>query len=298
MTAVATAARAAGALFKIDTAPRALDDGGWRFVLRVATALKAKDEDGKKKKGGGGGAAPPRPFNPFLPPDPRLVVRALPPSHALLLNKFNVADGHVLVVTRAFEAQEAALTEGDAAATWVALTAAPGPGGGLAYFNRGPESGASQPHKHVQVVPLPLMEGGGEGGEGGNARAPFEPSALAAVAGAPPYQVEPVRSLPVRAFAAAMPADPEPRALAGCLARLAAACGVANAADTTTSYNLLLTPRVAMAVPRRAARVGPLGVNAVAFAGSLLVRSEAELAYIEARGPWDVLRDAGVPWEG
>ena len=50
--------------------------------------------------------------------------------------------------------------------------------------------------------------------------------------------------------------------------------------------------------PRRAARVGPLGVNAVAFAGSLLVRSEAELAYIEARGPWDVLRDAGVPWEG
>jgi sulfate adenylyltransferase (ADP) / ATP adenylyltransferase len=32
-------------------------------------------------------------------------------------------------------------------------------GGGLAYYNCGPSSGASQPHKHVQVVPLPLAEG-------------------------------------------------------------------------------------------------------------------------------------------
>jgi len=30
------------------------------------------------------------------------------------------------------------------------------PGGGLAYFNCGEHSGASQPHKHTQVVPLPL----------------------------------------------------------------------------------------------------------------------------------------------
>ena len=30
------------------------------------------------------------------------------------------------------------------------------PHGALAYYNCGPLSGASQPHKHVQVVPLPL----------------------------------------------------------------------------------------------------------------------------------------------
>lgn len=30
------------------------------------------------------------------------------------------------------------------------------PHGALAYFNCGPLSGASQPHKHVQLVPLPL----------------------------------------------------------------------------------------------------------------------------------------------
>ena len=31
------------------------------------------------------------------------------------------------------------------------------PRGGLAYFNCGAHSGASQPHKHTQVVPLPLV---------------------------------------------------------------------------------------------------------------------------------------------
>jgi ATP adenylyltransferase/5',5'''-P-1,P-4-tetraphosphate phosphorylase II len=30
------------------------------------------------------------------------------------------------------------------------------PHGALAYYNRGPLSGASQPHKHIQLVPLPL----------------------------------------------------------------------------------------------------------------------------------------------
>jgi Ap4A phosphorylase N-terminal domain/ATP adenylyltransferase C-terminal domain len=36
------------------------------------------------------------------------------------------------------------------------------PNGGLAYFNRGPVSGASQPHKHLQVVPLPLSDAAAE----------------------------------------------------------------------------------------------------------------------------------------
>ena len=30
------------------------------------------------------------------------------------------------------------------------------PEGGICYFNCGPDSGASQPHKHLQIVPLPL----------------------------------------------------------------------------------------------------------------------------------------------
>ena len=37
------------------------------------------------------------------------------------------------------------------------------PRGALAYFNCGRDSGASQPHKHTQIVPLPLAGGGSDG---------------------------------------------------------------------------------------------------------------------------------------
>jgi ATP adenylyltransferase/5',5'''-P-1,P-4-tetraphosphate phosphorylase II len=43
-------------------------------------------------------AAPKKPWrNPFLPYEEELHVRALPPHHELLLNKFNVVDHHLLV---------------------------------------------------------------------------------------------------------------------------------------------------------------------------------------------------------
>ena len=51
-----------------------------------------------------------------------------PPSHVLLLNKFNVLPHHALVVTSAFEHQTEALTVEDLDATWRALDAYPPPG--------------------------------------------------------------------------------------------------------------------------------------------------------------------------
>ena len=294
----ARAAASDGALVSTATTPSLVDDGGWTFVLRVARSLQAKTEAAaaqaqKAKKQEGKSRA----FNPFDPPDPRLVVTPLPPSHTLVLNKFNVADGHVLIITQAFEPQEAPLTPADAAAAWAVVTSFPG-AGGLLYFNRGPLSGASQPHKHVQVVPLPLDAA--EAGSDDTARAPFEGAALASVtaAGAPQLTVTPVRSLPVCGYAASMPPapGPTPTQLAACLGDLAAACGVEGGSDAATSYNLVLTRRCALAVPRSAAGVGPVGVNAIGYAGSLLVRTETELEYVREAGPWGVLRACGVPW--
>ena len=104
----------------------------------------------------------------------------LSPTHTLLLNKFNVVAYHVLVVTKQFEHQTDPLNLQDLEATWqtvqvtycalltlhfyakahqvVVVCLVSGgvfmqaiPQGALAYFNCGPESGASQPHKHIQV---------------------------------------------------------------------------------------------------------------------------------------------------
>ena len=368
ITAATQRALESRALCPIDTAavPERLSDGGWSFVLRVASNLKSKDDDGREQKrkedsasaassperggrggeiGGGGGAqqgrrspspskSPPPVFNPFLPYDQRLWVAHLPPSHELLLNKFPVSINHALVVTREFEEQEDALNSLDLGATWAVLDSMPG-AGGMAFFNRGPESGASQRHKHLQVVPLPLHGDGrgndGAGSVGASDWAPFEGVALAATAaaGAAPLSVVPLggggggnsggdknddddNGLPFRAFAARMPprGGPSAEALERCVSELveAACCGegsksgggegVENETETTTfsSYNLLLTRRVAVVVPRRSGRSGFCSPNAVAFAGSMLARSEEELEFVREKGPMAILAECGVPW--
>ena len=102
------------------------------------------------------GLVSPESTNPFLPYDPELYVGDLPPAHVCLLNKFNVVDHHLLIVTREFEHQETALTPADFAAMWSCLQQIDG----LAFYNSGTVAGASQPHKHLQLVPLPLLEQG------------------------------------------------------------------------------------------------------------------------------------------
>src|SRR4030095_920360 len=74
------------------------------------------------------------------------------PSHYLLLNKFCLPAGHVLLVTRRFERQERLLTIED----FDALITCLGEVDGLGFYNGGIEAGASQPRKHLQFVPLPL----------------------------------------------------------------------------------------------------------------------------------------------
>lgn len=90
------------------------------------------------------------------------------------------------------------------------------PRGGLAFYNCGPVSGASQPHKHVQVVPLPLDDP--EGSSGGDASDPASGqqglarppiwqavAAAAAVAEVQPGQPFELRNLPYATFAATLP---------------------------------------------------------------------------------------------
>lgn len=55
--------------------------------------------------------------NPFLPYEENLWVQHLSDTHTLLLNKFNLVDHHLLVVTRKFEHQEEPLNIQDIDAT-------------------------------------------------------------------------------------------------------------------------------------------------------------------------------------
>lgn len=70
----------------------------------------------------------------------------------------------------------------------------------------------------------------------------------------------------------------------------------AAAAAAQPSYNVLLTREWLMLVPRRAERHGPLALNSLAFAGTMLVRSEEELAFVRDEGPTHILACVGDPW--
>ena len=73
-----------------------------------------------------------------------------------MLNKFNVVEHHLLIVTRHFEHQDTPLTPADWEAWWACLAEYDG----LGFYNGGTIAGASQTHKHLQLVPLPLAPSG------------------------------------------------------------------------------------------------------------------------------------------
>jgi ATP adenylyltransferase len=59
-------------------------------------------------------------------------------------------------------------------------------------------------------------------------------------------------------------------------------------------YNLLVTDRWMLVVPRSRERFEGISINALGFAGALLVRDPAQLAAVERAGPMSVLRHVGA----
>jgi ATP adenylyltransferase len=277
-------ALACGALQPIAASEQSIEDGGMRFIVRRVSSLALKDAPKP---------AAPAAANPFLPYDPDLFVADLSDTHVALLNKFNVIDHHLLIVTRAFERQDAPLDAADFSA-WLACLAE---FDGLGFYNSGPVAGASQPHKHLQVVPLPLSASG--------ERLPIEPRLSAAPASHP---VGTVPGLPFHhAFTRLEPAlGRSPDAVRDAIARYHALLDAAGlrAADANTGappsapYNLLITPRWMLLVPRSAERVDGVAVNALGFAGSLFVRDAAQMDVIERLGPMTVLRRVAIAADG
>lgn len=287
-----------------DTSAQVLSDCGVRFILRVATKLR------DKPKAPSSTANPSMKTNaqwqnPFLPPDPDLFICHVSPTHSLVLNKFNIVPYHTLVITREFEPQEYPLTPADFDATWAVLQAMPE--GGLAYFNCGPQSGASQPHKHLQVLPLPLIpvEHSGEGVSRYNVEddPPFWPIVASSMMDASPGPADAMTlaSLPFANFVARLdPLNSDGKMLAATYAHLAdkaekevASGASASGRQRSSSVNMIMTRQFMMVVPRRCESVGPVNCNAMAFAGSFFVRSVEELEFIRQQGPMNILEEVG-----
>lgn len=265
-------ARAAGALAPIDTRLETVTAQGLAYVVRVLSNVRRKQQ-----------AAQAAPADPFAPPyDPALWVGDLPPAHVALLNKFPVLDRHLLAVTREYEPQTNLLTAVDCEATlWLLHD-----WDGLAFYNGGPGAGASQPHKHLQMVDLPLAPGASELPVTRVFAADQDGDAV----GSSPALPFPHARVHMPEAALRRPAEGADLVRSLYLELLEAVGLGAAGPEQAGPYNLLATREWLWVVPRRQSRHQGIEVNALGFAGALLVPDEAHLTTLKAIGPAECLR--------
>lgn len=279
---VSRRARAAGALQPVETVCEYRQQAGIRFALRqVVRSVPAP-------AGRGVGTAS---VDPFLPYERELYVADLGAEHVALLNKYNVFDNHLLIITRDYEDQEAWLTAADFRALWRCMGAFKAFG----FYNGGRTAGASQPHKHLQVVPLPLSEAG-----------PAVPlSALvpraaqlseAGVVPELPY-LHGVMPIPRQWWQS--PRDGAQAAFEGYRSLVQAvglsAGPISRGQRQSAPYNLLVTAAWMMLVPRRREAFHGVTINSLGLAGAMLARDEEQLALLKQRGPMAALEYVTVP---
>jgi len=214
-----------------------------------------------------------------------------------LLNKYSVVPNHFLLVTKEFAPQTAPLTPDQLSSSYQLLQAANRAGSKLlSFFNCGVLSGASQPHKHVQFLPL-------------GDDAPIERLAKRARLEEPdkPFTL----NVPYANFVLRLPSstrDSTPSEVSQILGLAFITLldlvinNIRRQPDYPpgkSSYNVLLTLEHLHLIPRRHEKhklevTGEeLPVNALGFAGMLLVKNDAELEAVKSEGVGKILHAVG-----
>ncbi|PTB66256.1 alpha-galactosidase [Trichoderma citrinoviride] len=307
------------------------------FQLRFSPALANKPQGPPPDP-----AHPRKPFDPFANPPAALFVADLGPHHYLVLNKFAVVPEHFILATKEFKWQTHLLEESDLQATLACIdayeqarkTAAnndgddssslqqkgkPQPEDGLfAFFNAGDHSGASQPHRHIQLLPIARMKDGLEERNG---------SSWDVLA----QQAHLLEQTPFVTFSEPIGTETSPADLHAAYLRLyRKACqavsqhnthagstteaptdddeGITSTGEARISYNMAMTRDRLVICPRlsdgcevqdgeTSGRIGFLALNGTVLAGTALVKSEAEWEALK-KSPGQllaVLKSIGVP---
>jgi ATP adenylyltransferase len=301
--AVSKSALNTGALKSIPTRRevRNITIGDYRvdFQIRVVENLmrKSKEVQDRAKQLPNPKSSDQKSFNPFLPYEPDLYVGELTDHYRCLLNKFNVMDHHILMVTTQHEPQQTPLGVEDFLAAQICLQAQDG----LVFYNGGPEAGASVEHKHLQMIPLPLEP------------IPLSPIPLG------PLLVKNDAPFPFhKIFSTVSTSSPTTSALPFKHLVIATDFSVSgsfnnlktsaennchnyqqilkeldlstNADGMIAPHNLLMTRDSLWVVPRRKERFQGLAVNALGFSGTLLVKDTQQLNELDDIGCLNLLK--------
>jgi ATP adenylyltransferase len=263
-----------------------VEQDGIRFLVRILTNLVRKDAAKKQQEQQKSDSG--KEFNPFLPYEEDLFVTHLSDTHLCLLNKFNVVDDHLLIVTRAFEEQDDWLTLQDFEAMWLCLAEIDG----LAFYNGGKLAGASQRHKHLQLVPLPFATD--------EASVPIETALQAAqfdgtVGISPTFPfVHAIAHFP-KIWNSISEASHTTLRLYQDLLQAVGMIGDEGiqTKQQTSAYNLLVARPWMLLIPRSQADYETISVNALGFAGALLVRNDLQMQQLKDLTPMMLLQAVG-----
>jgi ATP adenylyltransferase len=266
-------AQETGALQSISTDYEIIKSGGIDFIVRIVTNLVRKEKAQKK-------TAKDKKFNPFLPYEKDLFVSDISETHLCLLNKYNVVEDHLLIVTREFESQKKWLNLNDFIAVGTVLEQFDG----LAFYNAGKVAGASVKHKHLQVVPRELAH-------------QISTIPLEAVMN---QQTETIEALPFKHAYTRLNASEKDLAqisfnsyekLVNKL-KLKEISGPKK--SSKTPYNLLMTKEWMLIIPRSCSSYQGIGINSLAFAGAMLVRNQELFNLVKEVGPLNILQEVTV----
>ena len=265
-TEVTVAATASGALVPLDTSlTHLMGEGGSRFELRHLLSATPKHLR----------ASGPKP-NPFLPWDQRLEVDRIGDSHVVILNKYPVQTSHMLLITQDWQPQTGWLSMED----WQSLARIDATTTGLWFFNSGPDAGASQPHRHLQLLP----RAAGEricARDGWFRRCAHDVTTSA--------QDPLLRSSRVAAISSTLTGE----TLQDLYLALAQDLGLGHPSTDDCprgAYNLLLSREWMAIVRRRREGIRGFSVNALGFAGSLLSTEASDRQWIQDSGPEALLQ--------
>ena len=278
-------ARKSGALKSIETEYQLIQQEDIPFVVRTLSNLARKEraieqQSQKEQKTG-------QRIDPFLPYESDLFVADISETHFCLLNKFNVVDNHLLIVTRAFEEQTDLLNLQDFAALWSCLQEIDG----LAFFNGGEIAGASQRHKHLQLIPLPFM-----------ADVVHLPIDRAIAKSSWQDSWGTISSFPFRHGVVSLNLAAADSAIAAAHIMLQQyhflldKVGLKVDAKTQQpgAYNFLATRNWMLIVPRSQHSFNNIPINSLGFAGSLFVRDRESLAVLKKLTPLKLLQQVAI----
>ena len=294
---VSESALACGALKSIPThcevRELSVGDCTVKFQIRVVENLirKSKETQARAKQtSNDSNKSSKKAFNPFLPYEPDLYVGELTNHYRCLLNKFNVMDHHILMVTNKFVPQQTPLDVEDFLAALICLQAQEG----LVFYNGGTEAGASVEHKHLQMIPLPLEK---------NSPFPFNSLLASTLKNRKPA----ISDLPFKhqILTTDFPGTASIEGL-----KVSAKRNYGNyhqmlkELDLSTDpdgmmapHNMLMTRDFIWVVPRTKEQHQGLAVNALGFAGTLLVKDKDQLKALDSVGCLELLKAVAIQTE-